>query len=57
MILLDNQPTACLLATPKHDIAGLVWCLRFRDCGLHADGFWESRLETPKEHWEILHKL
>jgi len=57
MMLLENQPEMCMLETPTRDMAGLVWCVKFRDCGMHADSFWESRLETPNEHWRMLHRL
>lgn len=53
MIWLENVANACELVPPAQDMAGYVWVLRARDCGVWANAFWESRLETKAEYWGL----
>jgi hypothetical protein len=46
MIVLETQPIACMLRQATYaEVGNGTWWLRFRDCGLHAESFWESRIE------------
>ncbi len=51
MINIENVASVCD-ARPPQGYTGMIWCIRFRECGMQADSFWESNIETPDEHWK-----